>query len=144
MPPDSAPKPISTGRAEHAVGRFAEDLAPPDLHAVRHGRADCRERHEVADLHVERAAPHLERLAVARVDVDALHVVRLGMGSQREHLRHDHAVDRLADAIDVVDRKAEVVHQLGERVGIVADGRELMQPRQHDLHQNCSGTGCRW
>ena len=60
------------------------------------------------------------------------------MGPQREHLRDDHALDRLADAIDVVDREAEVVHQLGERVDVVANGRELVQPGQEHAHQNCS------
>ncbi len=62
MPPASVAEPDLDRRAQHPVRRLAEDLAPADLHAVRHRRADRRERHEIADLHVEGAAPHLQRL----------------------------------------------------------------------------------
>ena len=138
MPPASVAEAELDRRAEHAVRRLSEDLAPADLHAVRHRRADGRQRHQITDLHVEGAAPHLERLPVSGVHVDALHVVGVGMRPQRKHLRDDHAVDRFADPLDVVDREAEVVHQLGERVDVVAHGRELVQPGEEHAHQNCS------
>ena len=66
-------------RAQHAVRPLAPQLAPVDLHAVGHRRAERGQRHEVADGHVERAAADLQRLAVAGVDVDELDLVGVGV-----------------------------------------------------------------
>ena len=67
------------GRAQHPLGVDAEDAAPFDRATVGHRRAERGERHDVAGLHVERAAPHVARDAVAGVDVDALDLGRVGM-----------------------------------------------------------------
>ena len=63
MPPCVVAEAELAARAEHAVRPLAAHLAPADLQAVGHRRAEGGQRHEVADRHVERAAP---RPAAAR------------------------------------------------------------------------------
>jgi hypothetical protein len=123
-------------RAEHAVGPLAAQLATLDLHAARHDGAEGRQRHEIADRHVERAAADLERLAVAGVDVDELDAVGLGVRSEGEDPGDHDAVETLAEVVDRLDGHAEVAHLLAERDRMALDGGELTQPRQQDLHGN--------
>ena len=124
------------GRAEHALGRDAEDLAPRDGPAVGHGRAEGREGHEIARRHVERPAPHVA-LAVARVDPHALDAVRLRVALRAQHAGDDHARHRCAHVRHVLDREAEGRHRLREALGRARrtrDGAELVEPGAQDLH----------
>jgi hypothetical protein len=127
-------------RAQHAVGPLAAHLAPGDLHPSGHDRAEGREGDQVALGHVEGTAGDLQGLAVAGVDIDQLDLVGVGVRAQGQHLRHDDAVEALADALDRLDRHAEVAHDVAEGDGVVVgEGRELPQPGEEDLHAgNCS------
>ena len=110
---------VELGRAaQHPVGPLAPELAPADLHAAGHDRAERGQGHEVADRHVERAAADLQRLAVAGVDVDELDLVGVGMGAQVEHAGDDDAVEALADQVHRLDGHAEVAHDQPELVGV--------------------------
>ena len=126
-------------RAQHAVRPLAAQLAALDLHAVGHHGAERGQRHEVADRHVERAAADLQGLAVAAVDVDELDPVGVGVRPQVEHPGHDDAVEALADALDRLDRHARGRSVSSpSAIGVGLDRRELAQPGQEHLHQNCS------
>ena len=60
--------------------------------------------------HVERAAPHVPLAAVAGVDVDAVHLGRVGMPLGAHDPGGDDTVDGRADVDDLVDRQTEVGH----------------------------------
>ncbi len=94
-------------RAEHALGVDAEDAASLDGHAVGHGRAECGQRHDVADGHVERAAPDVPFDAVAGVHVDALDLGGVGMLFEAQDARGHHTRNGVADGRDRVDLEAE-------------------------------------
>ena len=123
------------GGAEHPVRPDAGHLAAADLHAVRHHGADGGERHEVAGGHVERAAPDLERLAVAGVDDDQVDLVGALDRPRLEHPGDDDAVEALADPLQLLDRHAEVAHLLAERDGVALERGEVTQPGEEDLHR---------
>ena len=134
----AAGEPDLVGCAAHAVRHLAAHLPLGDLHAVGHDRADRGERDQVADRHVERTAAHLERLPVASVDIDELDLVGVGVRSEVEHLRKDDTVDDLADDLHLLDGEPERAQGLAQLDGITIDvGRELAEPGQGDLHQNC-------
>ena len=82
MPLWSSPRPSSSAAHSMPSEIDAEDAATLDRAAVGHRRAERRERHDVAGLHVERAAPHVAPVAVTGVDVDALHLGGVGMLSR--------------------------------------------------------------
>ena len=65
-----------------------------------------------------------------------------GGGATPAPSRH-HPVDRLSDSLDRRDDDAEVVHRVGERGNIVAQRRELMQPRQQTFIRTAPRTGHR-
>ena len=79
-----------------------------DRPAVGHRRAERGERHDVAGLHVERAAPHVALVAVAGVDVHPVDLGRVGMPLGAQHPGRDDAGDGRADVRSIVlDRQAE-------------------------------------
>ncbi len=86
-------------RAQHALGIDAEDAATLDGPPVGHRRAGRSERHDVANCHVERAAPHVVLDAVTGVDVDALHLGGIGMLLEAEDARRDDTRHGVADAL---------------------------------------------
>jgi hypothetical protein len=120
----------------------AEDLAPADVAAVGHHRADRGQRDEVADLHVERPAPHLGRLPAADVDHHALDALGLGVLAQVGHPGNHDPAQVLADPLHRLDRHAEDRHRLAERGRLVVERRELPEPGQQDLHGNTRRLGC--
>ena len=62
-----------------------------------------------------------------------------GMRAQLEHPRHDDAVEPLPDELHLLDRRSERAERVADRRRIVGEiRRELAQPREEDLHQNCS------
>ena len=122
MPARSSPNPSSRSRAQHAVGPLALQLAPADLHAVGHDRADGGQRHQVAGVHAERPATDLQGLAVAQVDVDQLDLVGVGVGARGEHLGHDDAVEPLADAVERLDGRAQIAELLADDLRVAFDG----------------------
>ena len=127
-------------RTQHAVGPFAAQLAAADLHAVAHRGPERGERHEVALAHVERAAADLERLAVTGVHVDELDAIGVGMRAQPEHSRDDDAVEALADAGHLLDRRAEraeSVPPMPSGIGVDAARTRAARTRR-TFHQNCS------
>ena len=92
-------EPELTGRAQHALGVDAENAAPFDRAAVRHRGAERGEGHDVVGLHVERAAPHMAFHPVAGVDVDAVHLRRIGMLFEPHDPGRDDAVDRSTELV---------------------------------------------
>ena len=93
---------------------------------------------EVADPHVECTAADLQRLPVPLVDVDELDLVGIGVRAEVEHLGEHDPIDDLADDLRLLDGEAECGQRLSEHDRITVDvGRELAQPGQGDLHQNC-------
>jgi hypothetical protein len=128
------------GRTQHPVGHLAAHLAGRDLHSVGHRRADRREWYEIPDRHVERATAHLQGLTVTGVDLDQLDAVGIGVRSQLEHLRHDDAVETLAEDLDLLDRQAEIGELLAEVDGVTCDRGELLKPREKDLHAFSSSS----
>ena len=111
-----------------------------DLESPGHGGADRRQRHEVADRHVERTAAHLQRAvrpfarSAGQLDIDELDAVSLGMRSQARHPRHHDPVEGRQDA-HLLDCHAEVAQVVGQLGGVALDGRELAQPAQQHLHR---------
>ncbi len=140
------------GRADHPLGRTAVRLARADLDAAWQRRAGRRERHEVADGEVDRAADDLmlgpgtgrhpavpDRLPVPGKLLDL------------PHLRHHDTADVVPDRLDRLDLKAgrgEPPGDLGGHgtgqaclgqadAGLAVGGlkrRELEQPGQRDPH----------
>ncbi len=135
-------------RAEHPLGVDPEDAAAFDRLAVGHRRADHGQRHDVAGLHVERAAPHVTLDAVAGVDVHPVDAGGVGMRLGAENARGHDAVDGRADAVDVLDGEPERRHRRPQRVDVGAEVGVLVEPGQQDLHRRvirtARGTGCRW
>ena len=84
-------------RAEHPLRVDAEDAAALDGPPVGHRRAERGERHDVADCHVERAAPHVVLVTVAGVDVDALDLRRVGVLLEAEDTGGDDTRHGVAD-----------------------------------------------
>ena len=140
MPPASVAEAELDRRAEHAVRPLAADLAPADLHAVRHRRADGRQRHQIADRHVEGAAPRSGAAARRRRRRRRSWMWSAsGWGRSASTFGDDDAVDRLADPLDVVDREAEVVHQRRRaRRRRRRRARARAARSRSTLHQNCS------
>ena len=131
------------GRAQHAFGVDAENAAPFDRSTVRHRGAERGEGHDVVGLHVERAAPHVAFGSVAGVDVDALHLGRVGMLFEPHDPSRDDAVDRRTELLDRADLEAEGRQRVGDplhrgRIRRIAEVPVFVEPRQEDLHQNCS------
>ena len=146
MPAWSSPRPSSRRRAQHAVGPLAPQLAALDLHAAGHRGAERGQRHEVADGHVERAAADLQRPRRRRGRRrPAGSCRRRGAGAGRAP-GHDDAVEALADAVDRLDRHAEVA-QLRRRA---RPGRprtaRTRGARTEDgtFIRTAPGSGCRW
>jgi hypothetical protein len=121
-------------RAQHAVGPLAPHLATLDLHTAGHHRAQGRQRHQVADGHVERSASDLERFPVAGIHVDELDAVRIRVRSEREDARHHDALQVLADPGQLLDGEAEVAQLVGQDLRRGLERSELTQPRQEHLH----------
>jgi hypothetical protein len=126
------------GRAQHAVGPLAPHLAAADLQAAGHGRADGGQGDQVAGRHVERPAGDLQRLAVASVDIDQVDLVGVGVRARGEDPGHDDPAEPLADAVELLDGRAEVAELLADGLGVALDGGEVPQPRQKDLHVVCT------
>ena len=52
---------------------------------------------------------------------------------------HDHHVlESVAHELNALDDKSEVIQDQAKFIGRLADLDELAQPRQGDLHENCS------
>ena len=126
--------------AQHALGVDAQDAATFDPPPVGHLGTERGERHHIADLHVERAAPHVSLGPVAHIDVDALHLGGVGVLLETQHLGRDDALDGVADVADLFDGEAERRHRVGQplhRIGIgrVGEVAVVVQPGEEDLHR---------
>ena len=119
--------------AEHAVGFDAADLALADLHAAGKLGPDLRVRRAHAGVHVGRAADHHLGLA-AGAHLTHAELVGAGMRLHREHLAHDHAVERERRGRHAVYLETRIGELGGERIGV--DGRvdPLAQPLFTELH----------
>ena len=122
-------------RAQHAVGVDAEDAPRADRAAVRHLRAQRRQRHHIAGSEVGGAAPDVPLDAVAGVDPDPddLGGVRVELGA------HDAGRDHTGDAPsmdDLLHRKPKPRASVNNRIEIeLARAQIISQPSKRDLHQ---------
>ena len=82
-------------------------------------------------------APQHDRrgLAVAGIDLDRTDLVGSVDRRDLEDLRDHHTVETLSDRGLLLDRHPEVAHHVAERVGVIAERRELVQPTEQDLHR---------
>ncbi len=122
-------------RAEHPFRVDAEDAAPLDRPSVGHGRAERGHRDDVTRLHVERPAPDVALDAVAGVDVDALHLRRVGVLFEADHAGGQDACDRATDLGDRVDLESERRQRVGDalhgdRVGRIPEVPVFVEPGQ--------------
>ncbi|MEJ7721318.1 MAG: hypothetical protein WKF58_13155 [Ilumatobacteraceae bacterium] len=105
-----------------------------DHATVGHRRAEGGERDHIVGRHVERAAPDVTFTPVAGVDPHALHGTGIGMSLETHDASGHDAGHRGADVVDVRDLEPDARQRRGDRVGVVAGGHVLVQPRQQDLH----------
>ncbi len=91
---------------------------------------------EIADGHVEGATGDLQRAPVARVDVDELDLVGVGMGAQGQHPGHHDALQTAADTGHPFDDQSEVGEHRGQLVGIAIDRGEVAEPGKGNEHQD--------
>ena len=126
------------GRAQHSVAGLSAHLARRDLHAAGHHRADGRERHQIADVHVGRTATDLQRLAVSEVHVDQTDLVRIGVLTDVENLRDHDPVETFADALDRLELHAQVGELHGDLLRVALDRGELTEPGEQNLHRGSS------
>ena len=122
------------GRTEHALRVDAEDRAGLDHPTIGHLGARCGERDDIAGRHVERPAPDVALRAVAGVDPHSVDLGGIGVAFGTEHFRGDHAIDGGSDVADLLDLDTESCHRRGDRHGVVADGRDVVEPGENDLH----------
>ncbi len=78
-------------------------------------------------------------LSVAGIDVDPLHLGRVGVLHELLDLGSDHPVDRVTDTLDIADLEPEPGQHVSEPlnrglVGRVGEVPVLVQPGQQDLH----------
>ncbi|CAB4803626.1 unannotated protein [freshwater metagenome] len=127
-------------RAQHSVRPFTAHFTTSDLHAVRHCCAERGQRNNVANREVGGAATNLQSLAIAKIDVDKLNLVGIGVLAKFKNLDRDNAIETFADALDGFNGHTEIAHDVAESDGIIArEWSELLQPRQKYLHDgNCS------
>ena len=124
------------GRAQHAAGFHPAQLRGLDLD-VAQLRADHRQRRHQARARVGRAAHDLQRLALPRIHPAHLQAVGLGVLLAGHDLRHHHAVQAAAEALDPFDLQADHRQPPLQLLAGGVDGDVLAQPVFGELHANC-------
>ncbi len=118
------------GRAQHAVGIHAAQLALLDFMAVGQFGAHQCHRHQQAFLHIGRAANNLQRLALARIHHAHMQVVAVLVGHTAEHAAHHHARHAAVQGFNAFDSGACHNHVTFKPLRIRRDVRILAQPIQ--------------
>jgi hypothetical protein len=72
--------------------------------------------------------------AVAGVDEHAVHLRRIGVALGTKHLGRDHTGDAGADVLHLLHLHTERSQHGSERVGIVADRGEVVEPGEDEFH----------
>ena len=124
-------------RTQHSLAVDTENSATRNLTPIGHRRAQRGERDLVADLHVGRPTPHVAFRPVACIDIDARHLGRIRMSLEPQHLGNDDSGKRCTDPVHPFDGKAERGEMVANRLDVVTEIGELLQPRVQDLHVNC-------
>ncbi len=116
------------GRAEHAVGLDAADLAALELHATRQRGADRGVRVGLACLHVGSTADHIDGLGPARVDATQRQAIGVGMLLDLEHASDQDVAQVLVQRHDGVHRRDVHGELLGDLARVERAAQQRLEP----------------
>ncbi len=123
------------GRAHHALGELAAQLALLDGEAAGEFRAGQGERHPVADLEVLRAADDLAGLRAGGHLAEA-EPVGIRMGDVADHLGDDDVGIVDPAPLDALDLRTAIGQPLDERLDGTVERQVVLKPAEREFHRD--------